>query len=161
MTSTRNRSLPLSDEKFAKLWNNHAIPTKAIALYLGVTRSGVSCRAMSLGLAPRTKLRRQVVLNYDLFAHLWAERVSAEDIAKHFGLKSPACVRALRHARGLPKRMKGGKGGSGGWARNTPLAAALASYGDRDSALLKLMQEDPAARRKVAPRALPDEARAA
>lgn len=150
----------LEPEAFARIWNNHAISTQTIADYLGVTRAAVSWRAHHMGLPSRTKLRRRVVKDQALFKYLWNARVSAEDIARHFGLKSHSCVTPLRIGFGLPGRQRG-PGGKGGWLPNTPLAVALAEYRDADAKLLEAMRADPAAKRKIAPQGADAHRRAA
>lgn len=140
MTDSRNRAVPMDDATFARLWNNHAIPTKAIALHLGISRSGVSWRARNLGLPPRTKLRKTRIKDKALFVRLWDAGVSVKEIANHFGLKSHSRVCHCRASLGLDPRARGAKGG---FPPNTPIAEVL----DVDAALLAMMARDPAASR--------------
>lgn len=145
----------LTPAQFEVLWNDHNIPTKAIAAYLGVTRSAVSWRAHNAGLLSREKFRKTKVKKKDhgLFRHLWERGVSTAEIATHFGLKSPGCVSVLAGHLNLIRRVKGGTGGSGGWPKNTPIAVALADWLDADAKLLAAMQASPTTQRKTQPRA--------
>lgn len=136
----------LTEAQFARLWNNHKIPTNAIAAYLGVSRAAVSWRARNRGLPARTKLRKTKVSQDDrpLLRHLWMSGVATAEIAAHFGLKSHGCTSAIARKMGLPIRVKGGSGGAGGWPRNTPIAVALAAWVDADNKLLAAMKADAA-----------------
>lgn len=147
----------LTPAQFAALWNDHDIPTKAIAAYLGITRQAVSWRARREALPGRDKLRKSKVKKRDcaLFSHLWAANVSVAEIAEHFGLKSHGCAGVVAGHLGLPRRMKGGAGGAGGYRRNTPIAVALEAWLDADAKLLAALQADPTTKRKIQPNGPP------
>lgn len=114
---------------FARLWNDHSIPTKRIAEAMGISRAGVSWHAHKMGLPSRAKLRTRKH-EPDLLREMWAAGVSTADIAKHFGMAHQACaVQAARNL-GLPHRERGPSGKmNGGWPKNKPLAEFLAERG--------------------------------
>ena len=118
-----SRGKPFNREIFARLWNDHSIPTKRIAAALGLSRQGVSHRARRMGLPHRTKVRKRLH-DPQLLKELWLFGVSSKEIAEHFGMAHHACACRAARKLGLPKRTRGkGKGGLGGWGERLPISA--------------------------------------
>ena len=105
----------MNREVFAALWNNHSVPTKAIADAMGITHQGVSWHAKRMGLPSRAKLRRRLY-EPELFTAMWHAGVASAEIAKHFGMAYHSCAITAARALGLPYRKRGASGKlNGGW----------------------------------------------
>lgn len=105
----------MNREVFAKLWNNHDIPTKRIADAMGITRQGVSWHAKRMGLPSRGKVRWRLA-EPDLLTEMWIAGVAAREIAAHFGMSNPSCAVNAAKNMGLPRRQRGPSGKmNGGW----------------------------------------------
>lgn len=103
-----------AEEAFRLAWCNHAIPTKAIAEAMGITRQAVSWRAHHRGLPSRAKIMAKA--DDETFSRMWLAGVRSSDIARHFGYTFPQYVRARRVRLGLPKRERSRDGKTiGGW----------------------------------------------
>ncbi len=107
---------------FARLWNDHSIPTQRIAEAMGVTRQTVSWHAHQMGLPSRAGLRHRKA-DPALLREMWLAGVSAREIAEHFGMAHHACVVTAAKNLGLPGRVRGPAGyRNGGWVANLPIA---------------------------------------
>jgi len=107
---------------FARLWNNHDIPTNRIAAAMGITRQAVSWRAHRMGLPCRGKLRVKKH-KPGLLTELWLAGVSSKEIAAHFGMASHSSAIKAAKDLGLPHRERGPAGHmNGGWKANLPIA---------------------------------------
>lgn len=117
---------------FARLWNDHRIPTARIAETMGVTRQAVSWHAHHMGLPSRTKLRRRKS-DPALLSEMWLAGVRSSDIARHFGMAHHSCAVTAAKKMGLPRRKRGPSGRmNGGWEANITLEQFLeAKLGQR------------------------------
>lgn len=131
-------------EIFARLWNDHSVPTARIAAAMGLTRQGVSWHARKLNLPGRDKLRRKLYEETTL-RDMWLAGVKASEIAKHFGMAHHACASTAARKLGLPRRQRGPSGKmNGGWPATISLteyfeakaAARLAVVAAREQAAL-------------------------
>lgn len=129
MTGKASQKRPLANitrEDLEPLWSRLDIPTKRIAEALGVTRSGLSHKAIrSFGLPPRTGNRIPLKRgDDDLFRRMWEAGVAVEDIRKHFGYSMSGAVTTRRRALGLPPRVRSSNGeSSSGWKGTIPIEA--------------------------------------
>lgn len=103
---------------FARLWNDHSVPTKRIAQVMGVTRQAVSWHAHHMGLPSRQKVRLRKA-DPNLLREMWLAGVSSADIARHFGMAHHSCATTAARKLGLPRRKRGPSGRmNGGWQAN-------------------------------------------
>lgn len=97
------------------LWSRLDIPTEVIATHLGVSRSGLSAKAHSLGLPSRERNRLKKCDDV-LLAEMWTTGVSLEEIRQHFGYAQHQNVTNRVRQLGLATReRKAGNGGFAGW----------------------------------------------
>lgn len=117
----------ITRETLEPLWSRLDIPTERIAAALGVTRQGLSWKAKTLGLPPRTLNRApQKKLDDELFARMWMAGVSSTDMARHFGYAGRGALSKRRVLLGLPGRTrKRGCRKHGGWAETISLTQFL------------------------------------
>lgn len=111
-----NRPLKhLSADDLRPLWSRLDIPTKRIASALGVSRAGLSYKARSLGLPPRTGNKETCKKCPDeVFKSMYQSGVSLQDIAERCGYTRRQSVTQRRVMMGLPPRGRLG-GGHAGW----------------------------------------------
>ncbi len=117
---------------FARLWNDHRVPTARIAATMGVTRQAVSWHAHHMGLPSREKLRKRKS-DPALLSEMWLAGVRSADIARHFGMAHHSCAVTAAKKLGLPGRKRGPSGWmNGGWESNITLEQFLeAKLGER------------------------------
>lgn len=114
----------ITRETLEPIWMRYEIPTARIASTLGVTRQGLSYKAKSLGLPPRTGNQRpNQKIDDDTFRRMWLAGVNSVEMAQHFGYAHKSAVGHRRVLLGLPPRTRsrGGKN-SGGWTETITLA---------------------------------------
>lgn len=135
------KDMPLSGvtrEVLEPLWSRLDIPTARIAAHLGVTRQGLSWKAHSLGLPPRTS-NRKTACDDDLFRRMWNAGVNLPDMARALGYSHRQAVRTRAVRLGLPNRERGqGTNTFAGWGSIT-----LAQF--REIELARIMARDRAA----------------
>lgn len=106
----------LTADDLRPAWSRLDIPTKRIAEALGVTRSGLSYKARSLGLPPRTGNKLPCTkLSEAEFKRLWMSGATCKEIMEAGGYADQGAVSTRRRNLGLPprKRVKGTKKPSG------------------------------------------------
>lgn len=97
------------------LWSRLDIPTERVAQALGVTRAGLSYKARSLGLPPRTGNKECCKKCPDeVFRRMYEAGVGLQDIADKFGYTRRQSVTQRRVMMGLKPRGRLG-GGHAGW----------------------------------------------
>lgn len=108
----------LTREDLEPIWNRREIPLDRIAAALGVTRQGLTYKAKSLGLQPRSKNYepQKKGLSDEKFIQLLEDGVLLKDIAAAYGYERPSNLTTRRRNMGLPPRTRSrGKGGHAGW----------------------------------------------
>jgi hypothetical protein len=90
-----------------RVWLDARLTAKEAAACVGLSRVNLQLRAKALGLPPRAKGRRRVIVDRALFARMWAAGVSLREMAAHFGCH-PLSVSQRARDDGLPMRRAGG-----------------------------------------------------
>lgn len=121
------------------LWSRLDIPTRKIAEALGVTRAGLSYKAIhSLGLPPRTGNQAPNTKGSDeAFTRMWMAGVNVRDMARAFGYAGHQQISTRRANMGLPARTRSQGEGRGPWQETISIEIFW------EMELAQLIQENP------------------
>lgn len=121
------------------LWSRLDIPIEVVAERLGVSRTGLSSKAKSLGLPSRVSNRAKKV-DDETFRAMWEANVAIREMADYLGYAQHQGVTQRARHMGLPMRQRTG-GSPSGWPPSITIAQFLElQFGRRMKAASEAMR---------------------